>query len=104
MLFILFTFLSSVSFAAEAVATANCARVSLSAIYGAEKSYHAEYEKFSESYQDIGFEPDTKECPEWDGSVRVFNGGQEFLATYTKRGTGETWTINEKKELKTENR
>jgi hypothetical protein len=99
MLFILFALLSPTSFAASEVPSTSCARVSLSAIYGAEKSYHAEYDKYSESYSEIGFEPDTKECPEWEGSVRVFNGGQEFLATYTKPSTGEKWTINEKKEI-----
>jgi hypothetical protein len=100
MLPILLSLVTSLASAAESAPAANCARVSLSAIYGAEKSYHSEYEKFSESYQDIGFEPDQKECPDWEGYVRVFNGGQEFLATYTKPSTGETWTINEKKELR----
>lgn len=100
MLFILIALLTPPSFASKGVPAANCARVSLSAIYGAEKSYHSEYEKFSESYQEIGFEPDTRECPDWEGSVRVFNGGQEFLATFTKPSTGESWTINEKKELR----
>lgn len=100
MLFILIALLSPNSFAAKGAPATNCARTSLSSIYGAEKAYHAEYERFSESYQDIGFEPDPKECPGWQGSVRVFNGGQEFLATYTNSSTGESWQINDKKEIR----
>ena len=88
------------SVAIEGPPTAHCAKMSLSAIYGAEKSYQSEYDKFSESFSEIGFEPDLHECKEWRGSIRVFDGGREFLATYTLPGTGETWTINEKKELR----
>lgn len=99
MLLLLLAITQSTAFASERAPATDCAKVSLSAIYSAEKAYHAEYDKFSESYQDIGFEPDLTECKDWEGSLRVFNGGQEFLATYTKSSTGESWTINEKKEL-----
>lgn len=78
----------------------SCAKHSLSAIYSAEKSYHSEFDTYSESFEAIGFSPEAGECQSWQGSVRVFGSGQEFLATYTKSDTGESWTINEKKELR----
>lgn len=102
MLLALFALLTPISFASEGVPATNCVKVSLFAIYGAEKSYHSEYEAYSDSFEAIGFSPDPQECKGWQGSVRVFSGGQEFLATYIKPSTGETWTINEKKVLRQE--
>jgi hypothetical protein len=104
MLFLLIALASTPSFAGSPKAHdgSPCAKSSLSAMYGAEKSYYSEYNAYADTYDDIGFSPEPGECPGWEGSIRLFNGGQEFLATYTKASTGETWTINEKKELRQE--
>jgi hypothetical protein len=107
MLFFQMALATTLGFAAPAPAkkvpdNTSCAKMSLSAMYGAEKSYYSEYNVYSDTYDDIGFSPEPGECPSWSGSIRLFSGGQEFLATYTKPSTGETWTINEKKELRQE--
>jgi len=103
MLFLLLSLVSTPAFASiEKIENSYCAKVGLAAIYGAEKSYHSEYDSYSDSFGAIGYEPEKGQCETWQGSVRVFNGGKAFLATYTKPSTGETWNINEKKELRQE--
>lgn len=101
MFFLLLWLTATPSFASvEFEESSKCAQAGLSAIYGAERSYHSEYEVYSSSLSDIGYVPEESQCKTWKASVRIFNGGQEFLATYAKATTGETWEINEKKELR----
>lgn len=101
MFFLLLSLAANPSFASvEFDESSRCAQVGLSAIYAAEKSYHSEYETYSSSFSEIGYVPEGLQCKTWEASVRIFNGGQEFLATYTRPATGESWEINEKKELR----
>jgi hypothetical protein len=80
----------------------SCAKVALSAIYGAEKSHHAEYNFYSDSFDAIGYVPEPQErCAGWKSEVRVFNGGKEFLAECS-HPSGKRFTINDRKELKEE--
>ena len=95
--------LSAPVFAGQPNETNSCAKIALSAIYGAERSYESEYERFSDSFADIGYAPEPGKCVTWSASLRLFDGGREFLATAVKSDTGETWTINQRKELRQEN-
>jgi len=78
----------------------SCAKVSLSAIYGGQKSYWSEYERYGATLEEIGYSPEEGPCKNnWEATIRLFNGAKEFLAESIHKKTGETWTINEKKTL-----
>lgn len=78
-----------------------CAQMALAAVYAAQKSYEAEYKRFGATFNDIGYASEGGACEKnWDLSLRLFNGATEFLAEATHRGNGETWVINQRKELR----
>ncbi len=94
--------LTSTIAAVEQKPNDSCAKIALSAIYAAEKSHHAEYNFYSDSFDAIGYVPEPeKRCAGWKSEVRVFNGGQEFLAECSHT-SGKRFTINDRKELKEE--
>lgn len=74
MFILLFPFL--VFAASEAPVDKSCARMMLSSIYAAEKSYHAEFERYSDSLKEIGYEkPVDSSCNSWNVDIRIFQGG-----------------------------
>lgn len=75
-----------------------CAKTSLAAIYGGEAAYHAEYNAYSNSLDQIGFTSQGDQCNEWKLELRIGGDGQSFIGT-AKHGSGEEWSINEKKVL-----
>lgn len=100
MLFLLLTQLSLAATAPKI--NDSCAKLALSSIYAAEKSHHAEYNFYSDSFDAIGYVPEPeKRCAGWKSEVRVFNGGQEFLAECS-HPSGKRFTINDRKELREE--
>jgi hypothetical protein len=99
---ILFTVLALAGTAEKMkVIDSSCAKVALSAIYAGEKSYYSEYNHYSDSLEKIGYQPEVGACNDWKSTVRVFQGGQEFLAESTHKN-GERWVINHMKELRKE--
>lgn len=104
MLFLLFPFF--VFAAGEQLLTASekqidksCARMMLASIYGAEKSYQAEFGRYSDSLKEIG--ADDIHCKDWNVEVRIFQGGNEFLVI-AQHPANLRFTINEKKQIKEE--
>lgn len=78
-----------------------CAKVALASVYAGQKSYEAEYKRFGATFADIGYAPEGGPCQKmWDLSMRLFNGATEFRAEAVHRGNGETWEINQRKEMK----
>lgn len=98
-----FLLLSLISSPAQACSTpiegASCPPYTLTMILANQQLHLRNHERYSDSFEDIGFDPKFESCKEWDASIRLFNGGKEFLATYTDSITGETWTISEKDDL-----
>ncbi len=77
----------------------SCARMMLASIYGAEKSYQAEFGRYSDSLEEIG--ADQIQCKDWNVEVRIFQGGNEFLAT-AQHPANLRFNINEKKQINEE--
>ncbi|MGZ3695515.1 MAG: hypothetical protein ACXWQO_15505 [Bdellovibrionota bacterium] len=75
-----------------------CAKMNLSAIYGAEKSYYSEYATYADNFKDIGFEQTDPSCNDWQLDIRLNGNGQAFLAN-AKHPDGQEWSINETKQL-----
>lgn len=80
----------------------NCAKIPLSAIYAAEKSFFSEYEHYNEVFEKIGYQQGTeeaKECAHWTVNIRTGSSGGEFEAFAENTRTGELWKIDDKKNL-----
>lgn len=83
------------------------AKAGLSNIYSGEKAHFAEKKTFSDSFGDIGVDPnfdtsDGAECDNanWVYEIHPLDGGDKFTATAYSRLTREEYTINEKKEIR----
>lgn len=81
-------------------ADSSCAKIALSAIYGAEKTYFGENGAYSDKLDQIGFEAEGDCAKNWNNSVTVGAGGKEFLATSTHKTSGETWTMDQQNNLR----
>ena|SRR5277367_3397320 len=90
-------FISLLLFLASASASASTAKVALAALYTAEKAYFSEHEMYSQNLLEIGFDD---RVDEW--SIKAYTLGQEqrFVGVATSRLTGESWEINERKQLR----
>ena len=77
----------------------SCPPYTLTMILSNQQLHFRNHQRYSESFEEIGFDPKFESCQEWDTSIRLFNGGKEFIATYTNTATGESWEITEKDDL-----
>lgn len=100
MFFLLLSLISPPAQACELVIEgASCPPYTLTMILNNQQLHLKNHQRYSDSFEEIGFDPDFESCKEWDASIRLFNGGKEFLATYTNSATGESWAISEKDDL-----
>ena len=77
----------------------NCASTPLYDIYACQLSRNAEQNSYANSIADISCEPEIAECKgQWEYSTRTLGSG--FIATAKFLETGETWSINEKRDFK----
>lgn len=81
----------------------SCPPYTLTMIQSNQQLHFQNHQRYSDSFEEIGFDPVFESCKEWQTSMRVFNGGKEFLATYTNPTTGESWEITEKDDFKQTN-
>lgn len=104
MFFLLLSLISSPAHACSmAIEGASCPPYTLTQILSNQQLHLSNHQQFSDSFEEIGFDPKFESCKEWEASIRLFNGGKEFLAIYTNSATGETWTISEKDDLQQTN-
>lgn len=100
MFFLLLSLIPNLAQACETpIEGTTCAHYALLQAQHYEKAYFEEHGTFSDSFEAIDKDPVIGGCEQWVGALRVFNGGKEFLATYTDRNTGETWQINQDEEF-----
>jgi hypothetical protein len=83
-----------------AIEGASCPPYTLTMIHENQQLHLKNHQRYSDSFSEIGFDPKFESCKEWDASMRLFNGGKEYLATYTNTDTGEAWEITEKGDRK----
>lgn len=111
---VLFTALFSIGPSVHAAAASptckhdsTTAKSLLSALYSAERAFHSEHKTYSDSFGDIGFDPnveafDDTNCDNtnWNFEISQIQGTDQFTATAFSRVTREEYTINEKKEIR----
>ncbi len=79
------------------------AKVALAALYTAEKGFYAEHESYSQNLLEIGmYEPtDSFEDCDWKyWSVKAYLRGRGFVGVARSLMTGETWEIDETREIR----
>ena len=98
MIWLLFASMAWANPAPPAALDNNCAKLSLAAVYSAEKAYYLKRANYHASQAEIGFTPADTPCEHWDLSIQVPR-EKAFVARAVNKISGEIWQIDEKKAL-----